>query len=155
MMIVCFLMIRRPPRSTLTDTLFPYTTLFRSDVVGAGRAKADAVYRGLLEKLGASGSEESRAGFDLNARNIGITAGLADNMGAAVTSRTQGPDQPRARMATDVTVQEVGDLTVRLQLASAALQNDQPRLQPIPHQPTDQHPQQRAAGNTTPPQNTD
>src|SRR3546814_18176377 len=33
---VCFfLMIRRPPRSTRTDTLFPYTTLFRSlrDVV--------------------------------------------------------------------------------------------------------------------------
>src|SRR3546814_19951978 len=26
-----FLMIRRPPRSTRTDTLFPYTTLFRSD----------------------------------------------------------------------------------------------------------------------------
>src|SRR3546814_11220077 len=25
------LMIRRPPRSTRTDTLFPYTTLFRSD----------------------------------------------------------------------------------------------------------------------------
>src|SRR3546814_955216 len=25
-------MIRRPPRSTRTDTLFPYTTLFRSDV---------------------------------------------------------------------------------------------------------------------------
>src|SRR3546814_19917234 len=25
-----FLMIRRPPRSTLTDTLVPYTTLFRS-----------------------------------------------------------------------------------------------------------------------------
>src|SRR3546814_14698466 len=29
-MIVFFLMIRRPPRSTRTDTLFPYTTLFRS-----------------------------------------------------------------------------------------------------------------------------
>src|SRR3546814_9006444 len=27
-------MIRRPPRSTRTDTLFPYTTLFRSDQVG-------------------------------------------------------------------------------------------------------------------------
>src|SRR3546814_11685483 len=26
-----FLMIRRPPRSTRTDTLFPYTTLFRSE----------------------------------------------------------------------------------------------------------------------------
>src|SRR3546814_19474438 len=30
--LICFffLMIRRPPRSTRTDTLFPYTTLFRS-----------------------------------------------------------------------------------------------------------------------------
>src|SRR3546814_15024855 len=27
---VCFLMILRPPRSTRTDTLFPYTALFRS-----------------------------------------------------------------------------------------------------------------------------
>src|SRR3546814_7422863 len=32
-------MIRRPPRSTLTDTLFPYTTLFRS-VVRRAREKA-------------------------------------------------------------------------------------------------------------------
>src|SRR3546814_13701071 len=30
-------MIRRPPRSTRTDTLFPYTTLFRSDAVAAAR----------------------------------------------------------------------------------------------------------------------
>src|SRR3546814_14017751 len=30
-----FLMIRRPPRSTRTDTLFPYTTLFRSVAGGA------------------------------------------------------------------------------------------------------------------------
>src|SRR3546814_11317329 len=29
-----FLMIRRPPRSTRTDPLFPYTTLFRSLIVG-------------------------------------------------------------------------------------------------------------------------
>src|SRR3546814_11150360 len=29
-------MIRRPPRSTRTDTLFPYTTLFRSELLGAG-----------------------------------------------------------------------------------------------------------------------
>src|SRR3546814_17925343 len=28
----CFLMTRRPPRSTRTDTLFPYTTLFRSQL---------------------------------------------------------------------------------------------------------------------------
>src|SRR3546814_14192493 len=33
MLFCCFfLMLRRPPRATRTDTLFPYTTLFRSDV---------------------------------------------------------------------------------------------------------------------------
>src|SRR3546814_15662224 len=31
MFVFFFLMIRRPPRSTRTDTLFPYTTLFRSE----------------------------------------------------------------------------------------------------------------------------
>src|SRR3546814_16101935 len=31
-----FLMIRRPPRSTRTDTLFPYTTLFRSGHIPKG-----------------------------------------------------------------------------------------------------------------------
>src|SRR3546814_20038690 len=30
MVLLCFLMIRRPPRSTRTDTLFPYTSLCRS-----------------------------------------------------------------------------------------------------------------------------
>src|SRR3546814_12832888 len=34
-----FLMKRRPPRSTRTDTLFPYTTLFRS-IAGAGSLAA-------------------------------------------------------------------------------------------------------------------
>src|SRR3546814_6616664 len=32
MYVLFFLMIRLPPRSTRTDTLFPYTTLFRSPV---------------------------------------------------------------------------------------------------------------------------
>src|SRR3546814_16492894 len=32
LLVVFFLMIRRPPRSTRTDTLFPYTTLFRSQL---------------------------------------------------------------------------------------------------------------------------
>src|SRR3546814_6171625 len=42
--VLFFLMIRRPPRSTRTDTLFPYTTLFRSDraaVLARGRAVRD------------------------------------------------------------------------------------------------------------------
>src|SRR3546814_3856144 len=36
-----FLMIRRPPRSTRTDTLFPYTTLFRSPARGPRPAPND------------------------------------------------------------------------------------------------------------------
>src|SRR3546814_19245397 len=35
-----FLMIRRPPRSTRTDTLFPYTTLFRSPAAQSAAAEA-------------------------------------------------------------------------------------------------------------------
>src|SRR3546814_2062060 len=40
-----FLMIRRPPRSTRTDTLFPYTTLFRSRP-RRGRCRAAVRRRG-------------------------------------------------------------------------------------------------------------
>src|SRR3546814_1603832 len=46
-----FLMIRRPPRSTRTDTLFPYTTLFRSD--GGHRVRAR-----VLHHRGRAGSPE-------------------------------------------------------------------------------------------------
>src|SRR3546814_16567914 len=38
-----FLMIRRPPRSTRTDTLFPYTTLFRSSSSGLRCCRVDVV----------------------------------------------------------------------------------------------------------------
>src|SRR3546814_5909646 len=42
-MVLFFLMTRRPPRSTRTDTLFPYTTLFRSTVVLREKALIDAM----------------------------------------------------------------------------------------------------------------
>src|SRR3546814_19764952 len=41
--VFCFVMIRRPPRSSRTDTLFPYTTLVRSPV-----RHRDPVHRGRL-----------------------------------------------------------------------------------------------------------
>src|SRR3546814_2936395 len=46
-----FLMIRRPPRSTRTDTLFPYTTLFRSQQLKRWHAD-DEVVRKLDEVSG-------------------------------------------------------------------------------------------------------
>src|SRR3546814_7959178 len=47
---IFFLMIRRPPRSTRTDTLFPYTTLFRS-VVSEGPVRRGEVIAGFLRRL--------------------------------------------------------------------------------------------------------
>lgn len=116
------------------------------DVVGAGRAKADAVYRGLLAQLGVGNTDRSRAAYDLQARNIGIQAGLAENIGSAVTSRTQGLDQLRSRFATAGTAKEVADLNARLQLESAAMQNDQLRLQAIAMQQQAQERERAVAG---------
>src|SRR3546814_2615628 len=59
-------MIRRPPRSTRTDTLFPYTTLFRSSEQSFRRAirldRRRASYRVNLAKLlAAQGRHEAAA----------------------------------------------------------------------------------------------
>src|SRR3546814_20605240 len=45
MNVLLFLMLRRPPRSTRTETLFPYTTLFRAGVTGGGFRTAEAAMR--------------------------------------------------------------------------------------------------------------
>src|SRR3546814_7942845 len=59
-------MIRRPPRSTRTDTLFPYTTLFRSDAgsenfrrraVPPVSATADRGIRGHADRLPRAGAD--------------------------------------------------------------------------------------------------
>src|SRR3546814_12259868 len=59
------LMIRRPPRSTRTDTLFPYTTLFRSAGDGRllGREAQNAKHRAaaLVEQRFAATSLQARA----------------------------------------------------------------------------------------------
>src|SRR3546814_18326478 len=58
-------MIRRPPRSTRTDTLFPYTTLFRSrsDAGGGNPADAMPTNRGELARVWRrSGNEDEGSG---------------------------------------------------------------------------------------------
>src|SRR3546814_21024462 len=65
-------MIRRPPRSTRTDTLFPYTTLFRSLVFlgtrPACRRRESLRQRGLAI---AAGGVELRLGQPLHAGKVG------------------------------------------------------------------------------------
>src|SRR3546814_3469520 len=48
MVLLVFVMIRRPPRSTRTDTLFPYTTLFRSAMARAPIAPRHDLWFGAL-----------------------------------------------------------------------------------------------------------
>src|SRR3546814_13170563 len=52
-------MIRRPPRSTRTDTLCPYTTLFRSEVVGIDAAP---------ENIAVAVAHAAEAGLDIDYR---------------------------------------------------------------------------------------
>src|SRR3546814_4113731 len=60
-------MIRRPPRSTRTDTLFPYTTLFRSDVeiiaLGADILAALGLGEHTTLELNTLGDLESRKAY--------------------------------------------------------------------------------------------
>src|SRR3546814_12194780 len=48
-----FLMIRRPPRSTRTDTLFPYTTLFRSALSERRAGACRSLRGGRARRIGA------------------------------------------------------------------------------------------------------
>src|SRR3546814_13947437 len=57
--VVFFLMIRRPPRSTRTDTLFPYTTLFRSPAEDVRRALSRVLNRPVEHDLRACSRHRS------------------------------------------------------------------------------------------------
>src|SRR3546814_14617344 len=56
-LVLFFFMIRRPPRSTRTDTLFPYTTLFRSEADRECRAGAHLQEAGEAGRRRAGGGE--------------------------------------------------------------------------------------------------
>src|SRR3546814_13199069 len=68
MYLVFFLMIRRPPRSTRADTLFPYTTLFRSDEAGQVAV-------------------EVKAGHNVASAFKGVKAAIHQNHGLLTASR--------------------------------------------------------------------
>src|SRR3546814_6450641 len=79
-------MIRRPPRSTRTDTLFPYTTLFRSAVVAHP------------QRLARSGSEPA-ALPGAQAAAAGATGGQRDDHRSVVcAARTRRGDAVRREL---------------------------------------------------------
>src|SRR3546814_9130974 len=84
-------MIRRPPRSTRTDTLFPYTTLFRSGGHHRLRAARRLAGRGAGERSLLSrrivGREDEREGRAL--REAGRPVPAADRRSEEHTSELQ------------------------------------------------------------------
>src|SRR3546814_5357162 len=85
-----FLMILRPPRSTRTDTLFPYTTLFRSvEIMAIGAARSEiAQVEGELARDGHEMVDMIERG--LNQLGIGaqpFAHGIDDMIGAARNDR--------------------------------------------------------------------
>src|SRR3546814_18525769 len=85
-------MIRRPPRSTRTDTLVPYTTLFRS-AVGVRRDRA--VERGEFARVGCIGGERERA-FRL--RDGGVGRDLGGHGVSTSCAPAASPVRSRARI---------------------------------------------------------
>src|SRR3546814_14065849 len=103
-------MIRRPPRSTRTDTLFPYTTLFRSgSIVNSGSITgnlgAGIVGVGLLE------------GFAVG--NSGAITGTA---GDGVYVNTSGQEAVVVDTEADATI-EGSESGVHIELGAAAITN--------------------------------
>src|SRR3546814_19918309 len=80
-------MIRRPPRSTRTDTRFPYTTLFRS-LAGGDRAEAHAVGVARNDDAIAAGHVH-RAGMDGAALLADLVGGNIDIGGAEIELPTR------------------------------------------------------------------
>src|SRR3546814_17438392 len=98
-----FLMIRRPPRSTRTDTLFPYTTLFRSERQERGRAQYLSASAAVLSTLCAGDAGLCRSLDECRAAWCGAAipaiartgAGHAD--GNLQAARTGGPRKRQSR----------------------------------------------------------
>src|SRR3546814_18803288 len=66
-----FLMIRRPPRSTRTDTLFPYTTLFRSIKAKLGSYTDGDLSSEMVQMLASNLQTDPQTIIEMNARITG------------------------------------------------------------------------------------
>src|SRR3546814_20409078 len=105
MFLFFFLMIRRPPRSTRTDTLLPYTTLFRSartTGVGDGDGVARRAPGRVSRALPAGGGDESlsvRLGRR-SERALPLHARPRRALSRPCVGTADGPDRPARRSRT-------------------------------------------------------
>jgi type IV secretion system protein VirB5 len=101
------------------------------NVVGGLRGKANDVYQDLIGRGSQTMTAEQRTAYEQGAREAAVSTGLASNVGDAVTSRRQGLEQLRSRLASANSAAERADMSARLQLEQAQMMNDQMALQAI------------------------
>src|SRR3546814_7242456 len=92
-------MIRRPPRATRTDTLFPYTTLFRSALIAAQQVRGIVIGLPLNLDVSESPRSQSSRAFARNLADLGLPVLLWDERWStqAVTRTLIDADASRAR----------------------------------------------------------
>src|SRR3546814_10265974 len=138
----CFIMIRRPPSSTRTDTLFPYTTLFRSALPPALRsvsahpcaplsstsatrtlapccARDDAIARPIpraapvtIATLPSSSPDIDLVPHVLTRVRRGANSPAKSRLGQAADSGVDGEDAPRHRIGRETVLAHVDPLAV-------------------------------------------
>src|SRR3546814_13799464 len=97
MFLIFFVILRRPPRSTRTDTLFPYTTLFRSldqtrianDALNGARVRVRAGRASTIEEQRADVDRVNDEAAAENARRILESASI--NLGRRIGQPAVGP----------------------------------------------------------------
>src|SRR3546814_4663630 len=121
-----FLMIRRPPRSTRTDTLFPYTTLFRSSQASNMRGRFvsgfDATRRRLTVTAGQRRFDAFAGGYDALGNPTG-GVGPASNRGGSAGGKKSGgsPSAKRAKTQVDEAAKAADELKRNLDSILASL----------------------------------
>ncbi len=105
----------------------------RGDFSGGGGygGRSDAIYQDMLERLGVSANGDQTDVRYQTARSIAMDKAMAEGMGEAATSRGEGLEELRNRLATASTAKEVADLQARIQLESASMMNDQLRVEAL------------------------
>ena len=101
------------------------------DVIGRLRGRSDSVYQGLMGQLSPDASESARTSYETGARRAAVTAGLAGSVGDSVTSRREGLEELRSRLASANSAAERADMSARLQLEQAQMSNDMMALQAV------------------------
>src|SRR3546814_13873590 len=103
-------MIRRPPRSTRTDTLFPYTTLFRS----FGKEEKKTILDAFDAALEATGFQAERSwGERIEARGSQITLSALGQQAPLHAKEQWDPDFAKRQAIQDEWIRRLPDCSIK------------------------------------------